>query len=141
MMMKQIFKTLSVALLFSSGMVLAQFTITNTLKTNDATGLKIGDNATLTAATGVDPNGSGWLRLTNSSPSQRGYMYVQESFPTSLGIIADFEYVSWRSSNDGYLGADGLSLFLFDGNITDTNFKLGGYGGSLGYANTGNTPA
>lgn len=138
-MMKQIFKTLSVALLFSSGMVLAQFTITNTLKTNDPTGLKIGDNATLTAATGVDPNGSGWLRLTNSSPSQRGYMYVQESFPTSLGIIADFEYVTWRSSNDSYLGADGLSLFLFDGSITDANFKLGGYGGSLGYANNSNT--
>ncbi|AZI23347.1 hypothetical protein EIH07_09995 [Chryseobacterium taklimakanense] len=139
-MMKQIFKTFCVALLFTWGMVPAQFTITNTLKTNDATGLKIGDNATLTAATGVDPIGSGWLRLTNSTGSQRGYMYVQQSFPTSLGIIADFEYVTWRSSYDGYLGADGLSLFLFDGSITDANFKLGGYGGSLGYANLGNTP-
>lgn len=137
-MMKQIFKTFCVALLFSSGILLAQFTITNTLKTNDATGLKIGDNATLTAATGVDPNGSGWLRLTNSSSSQKGYMYVQQSFPTSLGVIADFEYVSWRSSSDGYLGADGLSLFLFNGNITDANFKLGGYGGSLGYATYSN---
>ena len=47
-MMKQIFKTICVALLFISGMGAAQFTITNTLKTNDATGLKIGDNATLT---------------------------------------------------------------------------------------------
>lgn len=137
-MMKQIFKTFCVALLFTWGMVPAQFTITNALKTNDATGIKIGDNATLTAATGVDPNGSGWLRLTNSSPSQKGYMYVQQSFPTSLGIIADFEYVTWRSSNDGYLGADGLSLFLFDGSITDANFKLGGYGGSLGYATYSN---
>lgn len=137
-MMKQIFKTFCVALLFSSGMVPAQFTITNTLKTNDATGLKIGDNATLTAATGVDPNGNGWLRLTNSSSSQKGYMYVQESFPTSLGVIADFEYVSWRSSNDSFLGADGLTFFLFDGSITDTNFKLGGYGGSLGYATYSN---
>lgn len=137
-MMKQIFKTFCVALLFSSGTVSAQFTITNTLKTNDATGLKIGDNATLTAATGVDPIGSGWLRLTNSSPSQKGYLYVQQSFPTSLGIIADFEYVSWRSSNDGFLGADGLTVFLFDGNITDANFKLGGYGGSLGYATYSN---
>ncbi len=137
--MKQIFKTFCLALLFTWGMVPAQFTITNPLKTNDATGLKIGDNATLTAATGVDPIGSGWLRLTNSTGSQRGYMYVQQSFPTSLGIIADFEYVTWRSSYDGYLGADGFSLFLFDGSITDANFKLGGYGGSLGYANTGNT--
>ncbi len=139
-MMKQFYKTFCGALLFSSGMVFSQFTITNTFRTNDATGLKIGDNATLTAATGVDPNGSGWLRLTNSSPSQRGYMYVQQSFPTTLGVMADFEYVSWRSSNDSFLGADGLTFFLFDGSITDTNFKLGGYGGSLGYANTGNTP-
>lgn len=139
-MMKQFYKTFCGALLFSSGMVFSQFTITNTFRTNDATGLKIGDNATLTAATGVDPNGSGWLRLTNSSPSQRGYMYVQQSFPTSLGVIADFEYVTWRSSYDSLLGADGFTLFLFDGNITDANFKLGGYGGSLGYANTGNTP-
>lgn len=138
--MKQFYKTFCGALLFSSGMVFSQFTITNTFRTNDATGLKIGDNATLTAATGVDPNGSGWLRLTNSSPSQRGYMYVQQSFPTTLGVMADFEYVSWRSSNDSFLGADGLTFFLFDGSITDTNFKLGGYGGSLGYANTGNTP-
>ena len=63
--MKQFYKTFCGALLFSSGMVFSQFTITNTFRTNDATGLKIGDNATLTAATGVDPNGSGWLRLTN----------------------------------------------------------------------------
>lgn len=137
-MMKQFYKTFCGALLFSSGMVFSQFTITNTFRTNDATGLKIGDNATLTAATGVDPNGSGWLRLTNSSSNQKGYMYVQESFPTSLGVIADFEYVSWRSSNDSFLGADGLTFFLFDGSITDTNFKLGGYGGSLGYATYSN---
>ncbi|QNS40240.1 hypothetical protein H0S70_07450 [Chryseobacterium manosquense] len=139
-MMKQFYKTFCGALLFISGMVFSQFTITNTFRTNDATGLKIGDNATLTAATGVDPNGSGWLRLTNSSPSQRGYMYVQQSFPTTLGVMADFEYVSWRSSNDSFLGADGFTFFLFDGSITDAKFKLGGYGGSLGYANTGNTP-
>jgi len=138
-MMKQFYKTFCAALLFSSGMVFSQFTITNSLRTNDATGLKIGDNATLTAATGVDPNGNGWLRLTNSSSSQKGYMYVQQSFPTTLGVLADFEYVSWRSSKDAnYFGADGLTLFLFDGNITDANFKLGGYGGSLGYATYSN---
>lgn len=136
--MKQFYKTLCGALLFSSGIVFSQFTLTNTFRTNDATGLKIGDNATLTAATGVDPNGSGWLRLTNGSANQKGYMYTQDSFPTTLGVLADFEYVSWRSSNDGYLGADGLTFFLFDGKITDANFKLGGYGGSLGYATYSN---
>ena len=117
----------------------AQFTITNSLKTNDAAGLKIGDNATLTAATGVDPNGSGWLRLTNASGNQKGFMYVSQPFGTGLGIIADFEYLTWRNTADTtYLGADGFSVYLFNGTVTDANFKLGGYGGSLGYATLNN---
>lgn len=118
--------------------ICAQFTVTNTFRTTDLTGLKMGDNATLTAATGVDPDGSGWLRLTNATTNQKGYLYVLNSFPTNLGVLADFEYKSWRSTNDGYSGADGFTIFLFDGAITEANFKLGGYGGSLGYANYNN---
>lgn len=118
----------------------AQFTITNNFRTNDSSGLKLGDNATLTAASGVDPNGEGWLRLTNAATFQKGYMYILQSFPTDLGVLADFEYKAWRSSNDGYDGADGFSVFLFNGNVTEAEFKLGGYGGSLGYA-TYNNPA
>lgn len=118
----------------------AQFTITNNFRTNDSNGLKLGDNATLTAASGVDPNGEGWLRLTNAATFQKGYMYILQSFPTDLGVLADFEYKAWRSSNDGYNGADGFSVFLFNGNVTEAEFKLGGYGGSLGYA-TYNNPA
>lgn len=118
----------------------AQFTITNNFRTNDSSGLKLGDNATLTAASGVDPNGEGWLRLTNAATFQKGYMYILQSFPTDLGVLADFEYKAWRSSDDGYNGADGFSVFLFNGNVTEAEFKLGGYGGSLGYA-TYNNPA
>ncbi|OWR12996.1 lectin-like domain-containing protein [Chryseobacterium sp. VAUSW3] len=118
----------------------AQFTITNNFRTNDSSGLKLGDNATLTAASGVDPNGEGWLRLTNAATYQKGYMYILQSFPTDLGVLADFEYKAWRSSNDGYNGADGFSVFLFNGNVTEAEFKLGGFGGSLGYA-TYNNPA
>ncbi|MDP2453673.1 MULTISPECIES: hypothetical protein [unclassified Kaistella] len=120
----------------------AQFTITNTFATNDATGLKIGDNAYLTAAAGADPNGQGYLRLTEAKTNQKGYLYVQQSFPTSLGVIADFEYKTWRNIADTtYDGADGFSVFLFDGATTEANFKLGGYGGSLGYSpNSGTTP-
>lgn len=122
---------------------MGQFTITNTFKTSDATGLTIGDMGALTAAKGIDPNGSGWLRLTSATANQKGYIYVQQTFPTNLGVIADFEYTTWRSTNDGYSGADGFSVFLFDGAVTEGNFKLGGYGGSLGYAtysNPANTP-
>lgn len=118
----------------------AQFTITNNFRTNDSSGLKLGDNATLTAASGVDPNGEGWLRLTNAATFQKGYMYILQSFPTDLGVLADFEYKAWRSSDDGYNGADGFSVFLFNGNVTEAEFKLGGFGGSLGYA-TYNNPA
>lgn len=125
-------------LLFSVG-ISAQFTISNPLKTKDATGLKIGDNAYLTAATGADPNGDGWMRLTDAVPNKKGYMYVMQSFPTTLGFVADFEYITWRNTADvTYSGADGFSFFLFDGDVSDANFKLGGYGGSLGYATFSN---
>lgn len=116
----------------------AQFTITNPLTTRDMTGIKVGDNAYLTAATGADPNGAGWLRLTEAKANQKGYMYVLQSFPTTLGVIADFEYKDWRNVDDGYHGADGFTVYLFDATVTDANFKLGGYGGSLGYATYSN---
>lgn len=117
----------------------AQFTITNPLKTRDVSGLRIGDNAKLTAASGIDPNGEGWLRLTEATGNQKGFMYVLQQFPTGLGVIADFEYLAWRNIDDiTYAGADGFSVFLFDASVTDQNFKLGGYGGSLGYATYSN---
>ncbi|WP_294319144.1 hypothetical protein [uncultured Chryseobacterium sp.] len=120
--------------------VSGQFTITNPLTTRDMTGIRVGDNAYLTATTGVDPNGAGWLRLTEAQPNQKGYMYVLQSFPTTLGVIADFEYKDWRNVYDSYFGADGFSVYLFDATVTDANFKLGGYGGSLGYATYSNPP-
>ncbi|WP_373758374.1 hypothetical protein [Jeotgalibaca porci] len=126
-------------LFFTSNLAMAQFTITNSLRTNDTDGLRIGDNATLTAATGVDPNGSGWLRLTNSTGNQKGFMYVATPFGTGLGVTADFEYLTWRNTADTtYHGADGFSVYLFNGTVTDANFRLGGYGGSLGYATFSN---
>lgn len=126
-------------LLLPLTLVMGQFTIVNTLKTTDASNLKIGDNAYLTAVKGVDANGAGFLRLTEAKTNQKGYMYVMDSFPTTMGFIADFEYKAWRNVADNtYFGADGFTFFMFDGAITDANFKLGGYGGSLGYATFSN---
>lgn len=130
----------SLALSLVTTILSGQFTITNPLTTRDMAGIRLGDNAYLTAANGVDPNGAGWLRLTEAKTNQKGYMYVTQGFPTTLGVIADFEYKDWRNINDGYFGADGFSVYLFDATVTDANFKLGGYGGSLGYA-TYSTPA
>lgn len=133
------FKAVTPVMVFAmSSCLSAQFTITNPLTTRDQTGLKIGDNAYLTAARGIDPNGAGWMRLTEASGNQKGYMYVMQGFPTTLGVIADFEYKAWRNINDSYNGADGFSVYLFDANVPEANFKLGGYGGSLGYATYSN---
>ncbi|GEN76385.1 hypothetical protein [Chryseobacterium hagamense] len=131
-------KLLTAVLSLSLVTVSGQFTITNPLTTKDMTGIRVGDNAYLTAANGVDPNGAGWLRLTEAKTNQKGFMYVLQGFPTTLGVIADFEYKDWRNINDGYFGADGFSVYLFDATVSDANFKLGGYGGSLGYATYSN---
>lgn len=120
--------------------IFAQFTILNPLTGKDSDGLRIGDNAYLTASTGADALGNGWLRLTEAKSNQKGYMYVLQGFPTTLGVLADFEYKAWRNVSDSYNGADGFSIFLFDASVTDANFKLGGYGGSLGYATYNNPP-
>lgn len=135
---KYTLKLLTAAFSLSLLSVSGQFTITNPLTTRDMTGIKVGDNAYLTAANGVDPNGAGWLRLTEAKTNQKGFMYVLQGFPTTLGVIADFEYKDWRNVDDGYFGADGFSVYLFDATVTDANFKLGGYGGSLGYATYSN---
>ncbi|WP_294282757.1 hypothetical protein [uncultured Chryseobacterium sp.] len=135
---KYTLKLFTAAFSLSMLSVSGQFTITNPLTTKDMTGIRVGDNAYLTAANGVDPNGAGWLRLTEATTNQKGYMYVLQGFPTTLGVVADFEYKDWRNVYDGYFGADGFSVYLFDANVTDANFKLGGYGGSLGYATYSN---
>ncbi len=127
--------------LFSITFLKGQFTIVNTLKTADEAGLKMGNDAYLTAAKGIDANGDGYLRLTDAVPYKKGYMYVKSTFPTTMGITADFEYKAWRNVADTVnFGADGFTFFLFDGAITEEKFLLGGWGGSLGYA-TFSSPA
>jgi len=119
--------------------VQAQFTFTNDLKGSQTTEMVVGGGggtqgtAYLTSG-GVDPAGAGWLRLNNSTTNQRGYFYVDKSFPSTLGVLVDFEYKMWRNSDNAassYYGGDGFSVFLFDATVP---FKIGGYGGSLGYA-------
>ncbi|MHB9142766.1 MAG: L-type lectin family protein, partial [Paludibacter sp.] len=66
---------------------------------------------------------------------QKGYAYIDKPFSSNLGVIIDFEYKIWRSTTSGNPGADGIGVYFFD---ADSTFRLGGYGGSLGYApNTG----
>ncbi len=111
----------------------AQFAVSEDFRGSGNPDIIIGDNAILTSGNG-DPVNGGWLRLTNASGNRKGYAFVDKSFPSTLGVLVDFEYKTWRSTSDGYDGADGIGVFLFDGAYDQSNFGLGGYGGSLGYA-------
>lgn len=110
----------------------AQFIVTESFKGGTSPGIITGGSATLTSGY-ADPINDGWLRLTSATGNQSGYAYVNTPFPSSLGVIMEFEYKSWRNTDDAtYHGADGFCVFLFD--AATTTFKIGGYGGSLGYA-------
>ncbi len=111
----------------------AQFTITESFKGNASNDIIIGDGAYLTSGV-ADPVNDGWLRLTEDVGNRKGFAYVNKSFPSTLGVLVDFEYIMWRSRNDSNNGADGIGVFLFDGTVEPQDFNLGGYGGSLGYA-------
>lgn len=74
---------------------------------------------------------NGVLRLTDAVKDQNGFVYINIPFSSSFGVKASFEYFSY-----GGTGADGMTVFLFDG--ATTSFSPGGFGGSLGYAMNAN---
>ncbi len=124
-------------LFFCSGhKVYAQFPYDESFRNATAPGINFGGapSAFLTAAGSsadggppIDPQGDGYLRLTSSAVNQKGYIYNDAAFPSYYGLKIAVEYFV-RGGN----GADGISFFLFDANVTP--FVVGGFGGSLGYA-------
>lgn len=115
----------------------AQFTIKEDFKGKSINSdIKLGGDPSAYLTSGnYDPIDQGWLRVTKAAYNQKGFAYIDKSFPSSLGVFIDFEYTSWRDGAAKLGGADGFSVFLFDAKYGPGNFKLGGYGGSLGYAN------
>lgn len=113
----------------------AQFPYDQSFKNGSVTGLVIAGNAKLTAATGIDPVGNGFLRLTDTLINQVGYVYAVDSFPSVYGITAQFEFNCY---NRLVGAADGICFFLFDSRVNA--FRPGGLGGSLGYAQKSTTP-
>ena len=87
-----------------------------------------GDGPALTAATGVDPAGQGWMRLTGDKDWQSSFVYCNTALPTSAGLQFTFDFVIWGADTTR---ADGLALVIFDSKVTPS---AGAYGGSLGYA-------
>lgn len=98
----------------------------------EAEGIKAFLTSGLTDPDG-DPDGDGFLRLTSDDPNQRGYAFIDLPFASNYGIRVSFEYFIY-GGNDPLVRADGLSFFLFDGSIPASDFRIGGRGGSLGYA-------
>lgn len=114
----------------------AQFPYVESFRNSTARGVVFGGtpSAFLTAGgnsstggTPIDPNGNGYLRLTNAANNQKGYVYNTTSFPSTEGLQVEFEYYIYGGN-----GADGISFFLFDATVNP--FNIGGFGGSLGYA-------
>ena len=98
-----------------------------------------GDAATNGTVSGqpIDGNGRpGVLRLTNatSDPQQAGYAIDNNTFATPNGFSISFEFFSYGTNSD--VPADGFTVFLVDGEGTTpgNGFAIGGFGGSLGYA-------
>ena len=128
--------------LLATQSVHGQFNILESFRTSEVNDLIIlgGEDsnsigAVLTAAEGIDPPNEGWLRLTTADNNQRGFAFINKSFPSTLGVQVEMEYKMYRSGSAN--GADGFTVFLFDGEIDEHDFRIGGYGGSLGY-NVGN---
>lgn len=107
---------------------LAAVTISETFKKSTAPGWVFGGSALLTSGN-IDPVNQGWLRLTPETGSNKfGYVYYDTSYRAPFGFSLEFQFGAWGGS-----GADGFTVFLFNG--SNTVFNIGDYGGSLGYAN------
>ncbi len=130
--MQRLLKFLPLAATFLWGpMIFAQIvTIDQSFNGTTAPGWILGGTGytpVLTAAQGVDPVGSGWLRLTSNGNNQATYAYNNTAINAANSTIAvQFSYASYNGS-----GADGLTFFLAD---ASKPFGVGAYGGSLGYA-------
>lgn len=78
----------------------------------------------------------GYLRLTSNANNQAGYAILKDKFSSKKGFSISFEFSIYGGT--GASKADGISVFLVDANGTDpttnpSQFKIGAYGGSLGY--------
>src|SRR4051794_13643049 len=86
-----IFRFLMIGLFVLSGLPgFAQFTITEDFRGSASANIVIGDDAQLTSGV-FDPVNAGWLRLTPNEGNKKGFTYINKSFPSTLGVLVDFE--------------------------------------------------
>jgi hypothetical protein len=99
---------------------------TDSFQNDSAPGWTFRGDASLTGGTS-DPNGQGWLRLTNNAGNQSSFVYEAADIPFLYGVDIKLSFVIW-----GGTGADGIAVDLIDG--ATSVLQPGSYGGSLGYA-------
>ncbi len=128
----------------------AQFPYTDSFKNSTAVGTVLGGGASLTAGRpGGDAEGNGYLRLTENTDNQSGFARNTSVFPSEKGLLVTFEYYSYGGPTTET--ADGICFFLFDATVLsdpadpangypDPGFRIGGIGGSLGYAGYAGDP-
>jgi MSHA biogenesis protein MshQ len=90
-----------------------------------------GNGPSLTAATKMDPDGDGWLRLTDDVTNQSSFVYYDTPIPTNRGLVVEFDFVIWNMNPDNANIADGFAFAIFDATVAP---DAGAFGGSLGYA-------
>jgi gliding motility-associated-like protein len=90
-------------------------------------------NGAVLTGGGIDANGQGYLRLTTNTNNQTGFARNTTAFPVAGGLSISFDYFTY-----GGTGADGLAFFLYDSSANP--FSIGGFGGSLGYAQNNTNP-
>jgi Ca2+-binding RTX toxin-like protein len=89
-----------------------------------------------------DANGSGALRLTGPQGStdtfdSATFVIYKKPISSSQGLSITFDYFSYGKPASASEGGDGISFFLLDALQADVT--AGGFGGSLGYAQSGST--
>lgn len=115
----------------------AQFPFTETFKNSTAPGMVLTGSAFLTSGI-TDPLGEGYLQLTNNSTNQSGSAHSEAVFNSNQGLSVEFEYFVHDGVPFPPFGVgDGFTFFLFN---ADSSFRLGAFGGSLGYANKFDPP-
>ncbi|WP_207428526.1 Ig-like domain-containing protein [Pedobacter sp. SYSU D00535] len=132
-MAKYLRAVLFFAFFIYAGDLLAQFPFYESFMGPTAKNLVFGGEPTAYLTSGInDPDGQGYLRLTNKDNNQTGYVVCNAVFPSTKGFSVEFEYFTHGNNDIYYPGADGICFFMFD--ATANPFNIGAFGGALGYA-------
>jgi FG-GAP-like repeat len=118
--------------------------LTGTRSGSNGAVLTAGTNTSAAASGGINGVGSptidqapdGALRLTSAATNQGSYAIYNSPIAAGSGLNITFEFFSYggtpfKAGDSG--GGDGISFFLIDGATAAPS--IGGFGGSLGYAN------